>query len=196
MGSLDLLYLVAGGLVGGIAVWLSHQHKFRHAEEQLEAAAETARQTFGKFSEEKQLLRDEIQALSGELSDSQEEAARQESELAATRKKLTVLSEVLEKTHVEYREMTNRLLERERTLGEVQLDNAKIPKLEEALRKQEAEMAAVQQQLDSLAASRDNLAQELEEEKRSLEECVIFVEGSHYLPGRVVRGLVAAARAA
>ncbi len=36
----------------------------------------------------------------------------------------------------------------------------------------------------------DELKDELEEERKSLEDCMIFVQGSHYLPGRVVRDLM------
>lgn len=36
----------------------------------------------------------------------------------------------------------------------------------------------------------DDLNDDLEEERKSLEDCLIFVQGSHYLPGRVVRDLM------
>lgn len=36
----------------------------------------------------------------------------------------------------------------------------------------------------------DDLQDELEEERKSIEDCMIFVQGSHYLPGRVVRDLI------
>ncbi len=36
----------------------------------------------------------------------------------------------------------------------------------------------------------DDLKDELEEERKAIEDCMIFVQGSHYLPGRVVRDLM------
>ncbi|MFZ5775416.1 MAG: hypothetical protein ACOY3Z_08045 [Thermodesulfobacteriota bacterium] len=190
-----LLFLVTGGLVGGIAVWLFHQPRFRQAEAQLEAASESARQAFSKFNDEKQQLADEIRILHAELSDSEEAAAKLEGELAATKKKLTTLSGVLEQTHLEYKETGDKLLATERDLKEARAENARIPRLEGIISEKEAEMAALRQRMAELEASREALAQELAEEKRSLDECVIYVEGSHYLPGRVVRGLVESAKA-
>lgn len=56
--------------------------------------------------------------------------------------------------------------------------------------KTNAEIGKLNEELTSQQRQIDQRNEELAEEKNSLEECLIFVEGSHYLPGRVVRDLI------
>ncbi|MFU8819411.1 MAG: hypothetical protein ACNA74_06800 [Desulfurivibrio sp.] len=183
MESLILLYMLTGGILGGGAIWFFQQRKLRLAEERIESIDETTRQFIGKTNAE-------INKLNEELAAQQQRLDLRAGELAAMNKKHADLSQLLETTHVEYRELVNQLRESERKLADAAAENRRIPKLTSELERKEAELRALRREIETLTAARTDLEQQLAEEQSSLEECLIFVEGSHYLPGRVVRNLI------
>lgn len=185
MEQLALLYLATGGLLVGGLVWLIFQGKLRRAEERSEAAAETTRQAVGKSEEE-------IKKLNEELARRQEQLERKGQELAELGQKQAELTQMLTTTHVEYRELVNQLRTCEGRRSALEEENRKIGELETRLSRSEEEVAAGQREIAALGAAREELQRELAAEKRALEEGLIFVGGSHYLPGRVVRNLIAA----
>ncbi len=65
-----------------------------------------------------------------------------------------------------------------------------IPEFESKIEKLTADKAQCEEDRFNALQAVDELKEELEEEKKSLEDCMIFVQGSHYLPGRVVRDLM------
>ncbi|MFH7319363.1 hypothetical protein ACHHRT_01995 [Desulfurivibrio sp. D14AmB] len=188
MESLILLYLVTGGVLGGGAAWLFQQRKLRQAEERIEATDETTRQFIGKTNQE-------ISKLNEELTSQQKQIDQRDQELADLNKKHAELAQLLATTHVEYRELVNQLRACEGKLAAAEAENRKIPPLTADLERKEEELRTRQREIETLTAARISLEEELAAEKKSLAECLIFVEGSHYLPGRVVRNLIASNRA-
>lgn len=65
-----------------------------------------------------------------------------------------------------------------------------IPDLEGKIKRLTDENRQLEEEKFSFLQTIDDLNEELEEERKSLEDCMIFVQGSHYLPGRVVRDLM------
>lgn len=68
--------------------------------------------------------------------------------------------------------------------------NEKIPELEDKILRLTNENRQYEEDKFANLQTIDELNDELEEERKSLEDCMIFVQGSHYLPGRVVRDLM------
>ncbi len=129
-----------------------------------------------------------------ELTAGRQQLDRLEHELAELSQKQAELTGILATTHVEYRELVNQLRSCEDERERLATENRKIVELEDQLARKEEELTAGQREIAALAAAREELREELAAERLSLEESLIFVEGSHYLPGRVVRNLIAAAR--
>lgn len=65
-----------------------------------------------------------------------------------------------------------------------------IPGLEGKIDRLTANNRQLEEEKFTHLESIEELKDELEEERKSLEDCMIFVQGSHYLPGRVVRDLM------
>lgn len=187
MESMILLYLVTGALLGGGAVWLQQQRRLRHARQQIEAADEATRQTIKNYGAEQQRLNDE-------LNSQQQEIERREQEITTLRERITSLTATLEGSHQDFRALSRHLEENQLQLKQITAENDKIPELENKLHQQETETARLRQQVTAAEQQRRALEEELATAHGELEECLIYVEGSHYLPGRVVRDLLAAAQ--
>jgi gas vesicle protein len=65
-----------------------------------------------------------------------------------------------------------------------------IPDLEAKITRLADENKAYEEDKFNDQQTIEGLQEDLDEERKSLEDCMIFVQGSHYLPGRVVRDLM------
>ncbi len=65
-----------------------------------------------------------------------------------------------------------------------------IPGLEEKLQSKLQDVALLSTKNSDLLEIQDKLEKEIEEERKSFEESLIFVQGSHYLPANVVRNMM------
>lgn len=169
---LVLSYVMTGGILGAGLDWLFWRSKFRQAGDQANARGESLHKQF----------QEQLSAQAAQL-------AQREAELAAKEDKLGSLAGALEDVRRQCRDMEQRLQENGRKLSLVEAVNARIPELEAALDRKEADLQSLRQEASALAARNGGLEKELEEERRSLQDCLIFVEGTHYLPGKVVRHL-------
>lgn len=82
------------------------------------------------------------------------------------------------------------LQEEKKNLEEALNSAACIPDLEAKITRLTDENKAYEEDKFNDQQTIEGLQEELEEERKSLEDCMIFVQGSHYLPGRVVRDLM------
>jgi predicted RNase H-like nuclease (RuvC/YqgF family) len=82
------------------------------------------------------------------------------------------------------------LQDEKKKLQEALETSEKIPALESKVERLTAENKQYEEEKFTYLQTIDDLKEELEEERKSLEDCLIFVQGSHYLPGRVVRDLM------
>lgn len=82
------------------------------------------------------------------------------------------------------------LQEEKKNLGEALKISEKIPELVEKVERLIGENKQHEEDKFSYLQTIDDLNDKLEDERKSLEDCMIFVQGSHYLPGRVVRDLM------
>lgn len=65
-----------------------------------------------------------------------------------------------------------------------------IPGLEKNIERQKDQLAEITQQRDECEAKVSGLEEALAREKQDFEDCLIFVHGSHFLPGSVVRNIM------
>ena len=78
----------------------------------------------------------------------------------------------------------------EKNLQDALKVSEKIPDLESKVERLTAGNRQCEEEKFTYLQTIDDLHEELEEERKTLEDCLIFVQGSHYLPGRVVRDLM------
>lgn len=162
---LTFAYIMVGIALGVGTDWLYWRRKFRLAGEQANARSEDLRREWDD-----------------KLQNAEFRTAEKETALAAGREQIATLEADLTAARGRHRELEEQLAAEAEKRAAVEAVNGRIPELEAAIAKLTAEK---EEREERLAA----LEQEIEEEKRSLQECLIFVEGSHYLPGKVVRNL-------
>lgn len=180
---LVLSILALGVLAGGSVTWLYWQRRMELVKVQMEETAESTRKSIGQMVEKHRQLDEEIFA-------GQKEIERLKGELAVSGGRLAELADELRDSHRQFRELTGELRESEQRGHRLGMELVKIPELEKKLAVKEDELADLNRIREELLAEQEELTARLAEEKRSLDESLIFVEGSHYLPGRVVRNLI------
>ena len=65
-----------------------------------------------------------------------------------------------------------------------------IPGLEKNIERQKEQLQEITKQRDECEAKFSELEEALAREKQDFEDCLIFVHGSHFLPGSVVRNIM------
>lgn len=182
---LVITLLILGGAAGVGGSWLYWRRQMRRLTEQSREAEEGARQSLKQMMENNRQLEDEVFA-------GKEFIDHQDGKLSAAAGQIASLAGELQNSNRQFREISQQIRDIEQQLHDSEMDLARIPGLESSLAQKEAELARRQQEIATLNREQSRLAAALAEEKRSLDECIIFVEGSHYLPGRVVRNLTGA----
>lgn len=182
---LVIALLLVGALLGGVAVWLYGQQQLRRVEARHEEAEEGARRSIKQMMENNRKLEDEVFAEKKQIDQLHDE-------LAAANRRLASLADELQDGSSRFRELSGQLQTVEQQLHRSELELTRIPALEGEVAAREQELARRAGEIERLHSTAAELTEQLAEEKRSLDECIIFVEGSHYLPGRVVRNLIGA----
>lgn len=175
--------LFLGAAIGGGACWLYWQRRLQQAELSQEEAQASFRKSLNEMMEKNGKLEDEVFA-------GKKEVEKREAELAAAGRRIADLAEELRLSNQQLRTMLQQVQDAERRLHQDEMERARIPGLEKELAAGAEEIARLRQTISGLEQERSRLEQELAEERDSLDQSVIFVQGSHYLPGRVVRNLM------
>ncbi|MDA8164390.1 MAG: hypothetical protein M0017_05085 [Desulfobacteraceae bacterium] len=169
---LSFAYIMVGIALGAGADWLYWRGRFRQAGQQANAASEELRRESD-----------------GQLQAAESRLAETESALAAGSGKIAALEQELAGVRDQKQGLEAQLAAETRKLGVVQTLNGRIPTLEGILAGKEEAIAQLTAEKNALHERVAALLAEIEEEKRSLQETLYFVEGRHYLPGKVVRNL-------
>lgn len=177
--------LILGVIAGTGGSWLYWQRRLRLLEEQSREAEAGARESLKQMMDNNRKLEDEVFAGKKNIDELEER-------LAAAAQQIASLAGELQNSNRQFREITQQIRDIEQQLHHSQRELDRIPGLESNLAQQEVELNRRQGEIDRLRGAISALEAQLAEEKRSLDECIIFVEGSHYLPGRVVRNLTGA----
>jgi DNA repair exonuclease SbcCD ATPase subunit len=167
-----LSYMLLGGALGVGADWLYWRQKFQQAGEQANARGEALQHSFEEQLAAKGVQLSEQRAT---LADREQNVKKLEEELAGMRRQNS--------------ELENRLHEEGRKLSQAVAASARIPELEAALAESESLVERLKDELSDIRHRAARLEEELAEEKESLQNDLVFVQGGHYLPGRVVRNL-------
>ncbi len=84
----------------------------------------------------------------------------------------------------------DQLQDEKKKCGEAEKNILIIPGLEKNIAQQKEQIAELTQQRDECESKFSGLEEALAKEKQDFEDCLIFVHGSHFLPGSVVRNLM------